>query len=126
MRRFIRSFYDVVTGYILPKFDLSNYEEYKRIIKEINKQCDKPIYIMPILESKMIADIENGTQIFSDFICDTLSKISSEIFLFLIKISEETMIRIVAELAEGLALRIVIKACRIYHSITKCFSFRLE
>ena len=61
VHKLLSAFYDVVTGYILPKFDLSNCEEYKRIINEINEQREKPIYIMPILESKMIADIENRT-----------------------------------------------------------------
>ncbi len=50
-------FYDIVSGYILPKFDLSNCDEYQRIITSINSELDNPLYIMPILESKMIADI---------------------------------------------------------------------
>ena len=54
-------FYDVVTGYILPKFDLSNCDEYKRIISSINAELSAPLYIMPILESKMIADIAGRT-----------------------------------------------------------------
>lgn len=54
-------FYDVVTGYVLPKFDLSNCDKYKRIISNINAERIEPLYIMPILESKMIADIENRT-----------------------------------------------------------------
>lgn len=54
-------FYDVVTGYILPKFDLSNCDEYKRIISSINAELSDPLYIMPILESKMIADIAGRT-----------------------------------------------------------------
>lgn len=57
----LRPFYDVVTGYILPKFDLSNCDEYKRIISDINAELSKPLYIMPILESKMIADIAGRT-----------------------------------------------------------------
>ena len=63
------SFYDVITGYILPKFDLSNCEAYKRLIDKINIGREAPIYIMPILESKMIADIKNRT--------DTLVKIKA-------------------------------------------------
>lgn len=49
---------DVITGYILPKFDLSNKDEYIKLIERINENCDeKPTYIMPILESRMVADI---------------------------------------------------------------------
>ncbi|MBR1852874.1 MAG: HpcH/HpaI aldolase/citrate lyase family protein, partial [Lachnospiraceae bacterium] len=62
---------DIITGYILPKFDLSNMEEYISLIRKINKSCDKKIYIMPILESRMVADI--GTRV------GTLSKIKEAI-----------------------------------------------
>lgn len=48
----------LLTGYILPKFDLSNAADYIESILVINKSRKKPLFIMPILESKMIADIE--------------------------------------------------------------------
>lgn len=54
-------FYDILTGYILPKYDLSNCDDYKSIISSINTGRTNPIYIMPILESKMIAEIERRT-----------------------------------------------------------------
>ena len=57
----LSSFCDVITGYILPKYDLSNCNQYKEIISTINIGRSNPLYIMPILESKMIADIENRT-----------------------------------------------------------------
>ncbi len=44
----------VLTGYILPKFDLSNTEEYSELITGFNGG-NKKLYIMPILESRMIA-----------------------------------------------------------------------
>lgn len=46
-----------LTGYILPKFDLSNCEAYGYALEEINRGREKPLYIMPILESRMIADL---------------------------------------------------------------------
>ena len=52
---------DILTGYILPKFDLTNGADYINNILLINKNRKKPLYIMPILESKMIADIEGRT-----------------------------------------------------------------
>lgn len=64
----------VLTGYILPKFDLTNADEYIRTIDKINKT--HPVYIMPILESRMIANIRERA--------DTLLKIRS----YLSKISE--------------------------------------
>lgn len=49
---------NIITGYILPKFDLSNAEDYAYIIKDINFNSTKKItYFMPILESRMIADV---------------------------------------------------------------------
>lgn len=60
-------FADIITGYILPKFDLSNMDDYIALIKKVNRDKDKKNYIMPILESRMVADI--GTRI------GTLSKI---------------------------------------------------
>ena len=46
---------EVLTGYILPKFDLSNASKYHDIIVKLNKNRKKILYIMPILESRMIA-----------------------------------------------------------------------
>ena len=46
---------DVIAGYILPKFDLSNAEEYKALFFKINENRAKPLYFMPILESGVIA-----------------------------------------------------------------------
>ncbi len=47
----------VLTGYILPKFDMSNAQEYRELIIRMNQHAAKPIYIMPILESLPIADV---------------------------------------------------------------------
>lgn len=52
---------DAVTGYVLPKFDLSNHDEYVSIMEEINRQSDRTFYAMPVLESRMIADINTRT-----------------------------------------------------------------
>lgn len=56
-----RCVHDVITGYSLPKFDASNAAEYVSIMMDINYNSlavsDKKFYFMPILESRMIADI---------------------------------------------------------------------
>ncbi len=44
----------VLTGYILPKFDMSNANEYSELITRFRGE-NKRLYIMPILESRMIA-----------------------------------------------------------------------
>ena len=48
---------NILTGYIFPKFDLNNAENYAAVIYDINRNRKQPLYIMPILESEMIADI---------------------------------------------------------------------
>ena len=45
---------EVITGYILPKFDLSNAQAYKTLFLQINENREKPLYFMPILESTVI------------------------------------------------------------------------
>ncbi|MBR2179336.1 MAG: HpcH/HpaI aldolase/citrate lyase family protein [Selenomonadaceae bacterium] len=47
---------NIMTGYIFPKFDLNNAENYAAIIYEINRNRKKTLYTMPILETEMIAD----------------------------------------------------------------------
>lgn len=62
---YIHTFLDesknVITGYILPKFDFSNAEAYLKLIKDFNKNSEQKIYLMPILESKMVAEL--GTRV---------------------------------------------------------------
>ena len=54
-------FNNVLTGYILPKFDMTNALEYKKLFIEINENRDTPLFFMPILESRSLA--YNGTRI---------------------------------------------------------------
>lgn len=58
----ISPYRSVVTGYILPKFDLSNCDGYRSVICRIHAEQDDPFYIMPILESEMIADVKSRIQ----------------------------------------------------------------
>ena len=53
----LSDFTSIITGYILPKFDLNNAENYAAIIYEINRNREQSLHIMPILETEMIADI---------------------------------------------------------------------
>lgn len=47
---------EILTGYILPKFDLGNAGRYIALLDTINRQKEKMIYIMPTLESGMVAN----------------------------------------------------------------------
>lgn len=46
---------EILTGYILPKFDLANCNDYAGLIEKYNVGRHTPLYIMPTLESRMIA-----------------------------------------------------------------------
>ena len=56
----------VVAGYIFPKFDLSNVSDYCRAISEFNEARVRPLFMMPILESKSIADIGKRVDVLWD------------------------------------------------------------
>ena len=57
---------EILAGYILPKFDMSNGAEYVEIIRNINKERAIPIYVMPVLESSSIADAKTREQVLHD------------------------------------------------------------
>lgn len=46
----------ILTGYILPKFDLDNAGRYIDLLDTINREKKTKLYIMPTLESGMVAD----------------------------------------------------------------------
>lgn len=56
LSRKLNKYSDIITGYIMPKFDMSNGEDYLAVINEINRNSSHRIYAMPILESASIAD----------------------------------------------------------------------
>lgn len=53
----------ILTGYVLPKFDLTNCDAYCQLIRKYNLGRKDRLYIMPILESKTVADIGNRVDI---------------------------------------------------------------
>lgn len=48
----------LLTGFILPKFDMSNADAYLQTLQKINQNAEHTLYAMPILESRVIADIK--------------------------------------------------------------------
>ncbi len=57
IQEFLGDFSELLCGYILPKFDLSNSAAYIDLIRQINAGRQRPLYFMPILESRMLADL---------------------------------------------------------------------
>ncbi|MCH5204532.1 MAG: HpcH/HpaI aldolase/citrate lyase family protein [Oscillospiraceae bacterium] len=51
-----------LTGYVLPKFDPENAEEYAKLISQFNGSRTEKLYIMPIIESGTAADISHRTE----------------------------------------------------------------
>ena len=47
-----------LTGFLIPKYSLENCDQYNEIISLINKKNNKKIYIMPILESSDIINLD--------------------------------------------------------------------
>ena len=64
---------NVLTGYVLPKFDMKNSKSYCRKILEYNSHRENKLYIMPILESHAVANVENSIS--------NLTKIKNELDL---------------------------------------------
>ncbi len=48
----------IIQGFIAPKFDLTNADEYIRVITDINQQYPQTIYIMPIFESPALINLQ--------------------------------------------------------------------
>ena len=57
---------ELLTGYILPKFDTGNGEEYTRLIRAYNHGRERTLFMMPILESGMIADLQSRKRALAD------------------------------------------------------------
>ncbi len=50
------SLLELVNGFVLPKFDASNLSGYFREIEKLNQKFASPKYMMPIMESRSIAE----------------------------------------------------------------------
>ncbi len=53
---------EILTGFILPKFDSSNADAWLSALQNINSESDHTVYAMPILESRAIADLSTRQQ----------------------------------------------------------------
>jgi citrate lyase beta subunit len=48
----------LLTGYILPKFDDSNADDYVKLVYELNAGASEPVFVMPIIETARVAYAE--------------------------------------------------------------------
>lgn len=53
----------IITGIIVPKFDLSNADDYIKAVLDVNLEYEQTIYMMPIFESPAIIDLRNRYEI---------------------------------------------------------------
>lgn len=56
LHKVLQPYAEIITGFIFPKYTLSNADEYNSAVKEINMESSKTIYMMPILESSDIVE----------------------------------------------------------------------
>lgn len=68
------SFYDIITGFVLPKYDMTVANEYLRIVRNINNY--HKFYYLPILESSILMDCNCRRQVLND-IKNSLAKENS-------------------------------------------------
>ena len=47
---------EIITGFIFPKYTLSNADDYNKTVIDINSKLETPVYMMPILESRDIVE----------------------------------------------------------------------
>ncbi len=51
-------YYDIIAGYVFPKFSSKNGNEFFKVLNEINSQTDHKVYGMPLLEGTELAEKE--------------------------------------------------------------------
>lgn len=71
----IREYQEVFTGFIFPKYTVTNAADYNREMLRVNEQADKKIYMMPILESKDIVDFRTRMRVLGE-IRDYIDEVS--------------------------------------------------
>lgn len=50
---------ELLSGYIFPKFDMSNAKSYFEELKAVSDECGRLIYAMPIIESRTVSDLRS-------------------------------------------------------------------
>lgn len=61
-----QAYAEIITGFIFPKYSLSNADDYNSAIKDMNSKSEKTIYMMPIIESVDIVEYSSRHIILAD------------------------------------------------------------
>lgn len=69
---------EIITGFIIPKFTVSNAEEYIQAIIRASESASKPIYMMPIYEHSSIINLKTRLDILYS-LKNSLSKIEAHV-----------------------------------------------
>lgn len=56
----------VVSGFIFPKYTVSNADAYNSAVTELNRKAAKPVWMMPILESRDIVDYDTRRAVLTE------------------------------------------------------------
>lgn len=56
----------LITGFIFPKYSVGNADSYNGAMRTINSEADRPVYMMPILESRDIVEYSTRHTVLSD------------------------------------------------------------
>ena len=59
-------FSNLITGFIFPKYSVGNADLYNEAMKSINSEAKRPVYMMPILESRDIVEYSTRHAVLSD------------------------------------------------------------
>ncbi len=62
----IRPYHSIFTGFVFPKYTVSNAQSYNEALLHINEYADQRVYMMPILESKDIVDFRTRTEVLGE------------------------------------------------------------
>lgn len=57
---------EIITGFIFPKYSIGNADLYNEAMRTINKEADRIVYMMPILESRDIVEYSIRHTVLSD------------------------------------------------------------
>lgn len=68
----------MLTGYNLPKFDKSNCDAYINVFMDIQSKCKNKLYMMPIIESKLVLYRQNRDEQLT-YINDKLKLVSDHV-----------------------------------------------